>query len=281
MKSVVVYELKSPVVILADDLESSKFIECGAHDASRSGFSPTIEDGYVMDLAGDVKVLNYTTQVKVPNKAEVKRQIKAKVSAYKDQFGGEPNENELAEFEAQIKEGLLPLTPANEPKTVTVLVSPTKVYVEGNYKQAEVILDHLRNILGSLPVELLNLSKPLTVTLTAMVKDELNTDLFVLGDKVTYVNADELKVSQTSGSVYNSDAVQHTADGATVTSLQLEYSGLTMFTLKADMSISGIKFAKDLTAEVESGDEVGTVTIQVKEVINLVDDLIEELGGVI
>ena len=281
MKSLVVYKLVSAVAVGASQLEENAFTECGTFEASRSGWSPTIEDGFTMELTGGVQVLRFTTQVKVPNKAEVKRRVNSAVEAYVLEFGNKPNKSEMITMEAEVKEALIPLTPANEPKHFNVVISPTNVYVEGGYKQAELILANLRAILGSLPVLPLELATDTSKKLTDMVKDEINTDKFVLGDKVAYITSDELKVSQTSGSVYGSDAVTHVEDGATVTSLQLEYNSFTLFTLKDDLSLAGIKFSKDLTSDVEDGDQVATVILQVTELISLVDDLVLEFGGLV
>jgi recombination associated protein RdgC len=280
LKNLVVYNLATPVVFTAEQLEQHQFTQCGDHDASRSGWSPTVEGGFIMEMSGGVDVLRYTTQEKKPKKAEVKRKLKVVVDAYGTTYGNQPNKPELHTMEAEVVEALLPFTPADDEKHTTVVITPTKVYVEGNHKQAELILASLRGILGSLPVTPLEVAQNVSQKLTRMVSDEINTDQFVLGDKVTMVTPDELKLSQTSGSLYGSEAISLVQDsGATVTSLQLEYNSFTLFTLKDDLSISGIKYSKDLTSELEKDDEVGTVTLQVSEVIKLVDDLVAEFGG--
>lgn len=280
MKNLVVYTLATPLSFTADQLEAHKFTQCGVHDASRSGWSPTVEGEFIMDMSGDVDVLRYTIQVKKPNKSEVKRKLKVAVEEYQATYGNHPNKTELKTMEAEVTEALLPLTPADEEKHFTVVISPTKVYVEANYKQAELIMESLRRVLGSLPIQVIEVSENASKRLTEMVAEELNTDKFVLADKVSLVTPDELKVSQTNGSVYGSDAVSLVNDsGAMVTGLQLEYNSFTLFTLKDDLSISGIKYSKDLTSSLEKDDEVGTLILQVTEIINLVDDLVEEFGG--
>lgn len=281
MKSLVTYTLATPLLFTADQLEDHKFVECGTFDASRSGWSPTIEGDYIMELSGDVDVLRFTTQSKKVNKAEVERKLKVVVDSYVQECGTKPNKSELKTMEAEVTESLIPTTTAGKEQHATVIITKTKVYVEGSYKQAELILANLRAILGSLPVQVVEVSENVTGKLTIMVKDELNTDKFVLADKVSLVTPDELKVSQTSGSVYGSEAVDLATNGAAVTSLQLEYNSFTLFTLKDDFSISGIKFSKDLVANLEKEDEVGSVILQVQEVIKLVDDLIEEFGGLV
>ena len=281
MKSLVTYTLATPLLFTATQLEDHKFTECGTFDASRSGWSPTIEGGYIMELSGDVDVLRFTTQSKKVNKAEVERKLKVVVDSYMQEYNTKPNKSELKTLEAEVTESLIPTTTAGKEQHATVIITKTKVYVEGSYKQAELILANLRAILGSLPVQVVEVAENVTSKLTTMVKDELNTDKFVLADKVSLLTPDELKVSQTSGSVYGSEAVDLAANGATVTSLQLEYNSFTLFTLKDDFSISGIKFSKDLGANLEKEDEVGSAILQVQEVIKLVGDLIEEFGGLV
>lgn len=281
MKNLVVYTSATPVVVIESQLQEHQFTQCGNHDTSRSGWSPTVEGGFIMEMSGGIKVLRYTTQEKKPKKAEIKRKLKVAVAEYEDTYGNSPNKSELKTLEAEVTEALLPSTPADEEKHFTVVIAPTKVYVEAGYKQAELIMASLRSVLGSLPIELLEVSEDATKRLTEMVSEEINTDKFVLADKVSLITPDELKVSQTSGSVYGSDAVSLVNEsGATVTSLQLEYNSFTLFTLKDDLSLSGIKFSKDLTSELESGDEVGTLILQVTEVVNLVNDLVDEFGGI-
>lgn len=281
MKSLVVYKLATPVTITNEMLAAKQFQQCGAHDASRSGYSPIEGDNFVINGSGETQIIKFTTQTKKPKKAEVKRQLALAVEEYIEEFGDSPSKQELKTMEAEVTEKLLPSTPADEEKHALVIISATKVYVEGNYKQAETILESLRNILGSLQVELLNTSQDVSKWLSDMVVETITPDNFVLGDKVSLVTADELNVTQTKGSVYGSSASDLVKEGGVVTSLQMEFNSYTLFTLKDDLSMSGFKYAKDLFEGIDADDTVCVMLKTVAEVIMLVDDLVEELDGLV
>lgn len=281
MKSLVVYKLATPVAITNEMLAAKQFQQCGAHDASRSGYSPIEGDNFVINGSGETQIIKFTTQAKKPKKAEVKRQLALAVEEYIEEFGDSPSKQELKTMEAEVIEKLLPSTPADEEKHALVVISPTKVYVEGNYKQAETILESLRNILGSLQVELLNTSQDASKWLSDMVVETITPDNFVLGDKVSLVTADELNVTQTKGSVYGSSASDLVKEGGVVTSLQMEFNSYTLFTLKDDLSMSGFKYAKDLFEGIDADDTVGVMLKTVAEVLMLADDLVVELGGLV
>jgi recombination associated protein RdgC len=281
LKSVVVYKLKSGTVldVIEGQFQECKFSPCGDFDLSKGGFANTVEGVLVSDIQ-QRKVLNYVTQEKKVSKPEMKRRVKGLVAHYVEEYGTQPNKKMIQSFEDEVVNQLLPITPAGDEKNHTVVISSEYVYIEGSVKEAELITAHLRKALGSLPVVLLETSENASQALTRIVKDEIHSDDLVLGDKVTLLTPEELKVSQTSGSLYDSPAIESVKDGATVTSVQLEYNGFTLLTLKDDMTVSGIKYSKDMTAEVDDGDSVTVLMLQINEVVKAVDALVKEFGGV-
>lgn len=276
MKSVVVYKLKSPIQITNEALEEFKFSQCGDLDLVRMGYSKTFDGEYVSEVLGGT-LMKFTKQIKKPHKAEIERQLSAKIAEYEAE-GVVVNKKFANDLKDAIVTELLPKTPPEEEKHYDVLIKDDKVYVEGGYKLAEEAMAVLRKALGSLPIIPLEVAKNVSEELTRFVSEELNTDKLVLADKCTLVTQEERKIT-VARDLFDSEAVDLAKEGATVTSVMLEYDGMTLFTVKDDLSISGIKYSKDLTSEVEAGDVAGTTLLQIKEVVNLIDALVGEFGG--
>lgn len=279
MKSLVVYKIKGNLpTILASELEAAQFRECGELDMSRAGFSLNAQQEFVSDLSG-MQVMSYTTQQKKPKKSEIDKRVKVLISAYEDEFGATPAKHEVGEMTDSVTMELLPLTFADEPKQSGLFIYGDKLYVEGGYKQAELITAHLRQVLGSLPIILLETSKDASQEVTRFVGKSIS-DKLTLKDKCTMVTQEGRKIT-VAKSLYHSEAQDIVDQGATVTSVEMEYDGIMKFTLKDDLSFTGIKFYDDLTSEVEEGDEVGTTIIKLREVVKMVDEVIYEMGGLL
>lgn len=277
MKSVVVYKINGTLpVISAEDLAANKFHECGAQDFSRAGFSLTAQEEFVSTLSG-MTVMKYTTQQKKPKKSEITKRVSAMVAAYELEFGVPPSKSVVSDMTENVKLELLPLTFADEPKHHTLFIHDGKLYVEGAYKQAEDITAHLRKVLGTLPIFPLEVSKTVSEEVTRFVGASIS-DKLTLKDKCTLLTQEDRKIS-VAKSLYHSEAQDLVEQGASVTRVEMEFDGVMKFTLKEDLSFSGIKFYDDLTSEVEEGDEVGSMIIKLREVIKAVDEVVYEMGG--
>jgi DNA recombination-dependent growth factor C len=224
-------------------------------------------------------VMNFTTQSKKPKKSEVDKRVKLLSAAHEEEFGVPPTKNELADMVDQVTFELLPLTFADAPKHQSMFIEGAKLYVEGSYKQAEESTAALRKVVGSLPIELVETAKDVTGELTRFIGKSI-ADKLTLKDKCTLLTQEERKIT-VAKSLYYSEAQDIVEQGAVVSSVELEFDGVMKFTLKDDLSFTGIKFYDDLTGELEEGDEVGTTIIKLCEVVKMVDEVLFEMGGLL
>lgn len=278
MKNLVVYKLETPISATNELLAEKTFRECGDYDRSTYGFHPTINGELVAPMLGGKTVLCFATQKKVPKGSEVKKRLAAAELVFEQDNGVSPNKEESLELKEQIIDELLPIT-FGEVKLATVLITDKYVYVEGNYKQAEVITETLRKVLGSLPIELIDTAEDVSRTLTRFVGEQINSK-FVLLNKCQLVTAEERKIAVVKD-LYNSEAVQLVEDGAVVKSVELEYDGIMSLVVKDDLSLSGIKVYPALTAEFDDNEVEAKLDKTLDEVVFMFNELLEELGGVV
>lgn len=278
MKNLVAYKLEMPVTVSAEQLQTKLFRECGSHDRSTQGFHPTLNGELVYTtLTGDV-VLSFATQKKKPKTSEVNRRLELLTVEHETNFGSAPSKEEIAEMKESIIDELLPVTFADEIKLAIVVITDNMVYVEGNYKQAEVITATLRECLGSLPIEVINPAEDVSDTLTRFVGDAIN-DKLVLMDKCKLETAEERKIT-VEKNLYGSEAIDLVAEGAKVINVQLEYDGILSFIVKDDLSISGIKVYSELIDEFEEDEIEAKFEKELIEIKKMFDELLAEMGGI-
>lgn len=279
MQSLVVYKLESPVEVVAEMLEQKLFRECGANDMSTNGFHPTMTGELVIDLLGGNKMLCFATQQKKPAKGEIKKGVDLRTTQHIAEFGVPPEKEEIAAMKEEVIWELLPKTGVDEVKLASVLITSEFVYVEGNYKKAEVITDVLRDCLGSLPITLIDTANDVSDTLTRFVGEQVS-DKFTLMDKCQLVTAEDRKIG-VAKDLYDSEAVDLVEAGAKVKSVQLEYDGIMSLTVKDNLSLSGIKIYPALTSEFDEEEIVPKLEKQMTELDKMFKELLEEMGGIL
>ena len=247
---------------------------------SRLGFVPNVEGEMVSNIAGN-HCMRLATQQKKVNKYELGLLVEAKQTLFEEEYGTPMNKKQVDTTRLEMTEALLSTTMPEEPKYIDLIMTPCgKVMVSEGSKKAEEVLALLRTAIGSLPVIPMTVEKEPCTVMTDNVIGGLNETL-TLSDKIVMTTSDELKVVVSGAGARSDEALDTIEKGAYVTQLMYEYDGMTKFLLKEDMTLSGIKFSKDLTAEAEDGDKVGTHIIVVAELKKCVNELIKEFGGLV
>ncbi len=309
MKSMNVYRLDQTVVtsilsiITEDVLQTSEFKPCSAYDSRKLGFSLNLDGTF----ASDQKVgtlLKVTEQVKKVEPHAVNSLVKAREAQHKAGTGQAVKPAEKNKWKAEFTEQLLPDTYAREPKTFSMLIRKDGlVLVEGTSKIAEDCVSLLRKTIGSFPAQAIETDVPVSDLLDLLVKpvdpkqsfkarqEETlvkipEDDKLTLGDKVSVVTAEERKINLTAGGVYGSELADLVADGSYVTKLEVNYDGAVQYTLKDDLTFSGIKFSTEIfdDGETESEDDEKAKAatdelLMLEELSNVVDDILTRLEG--
>ena len=284
MNSLSIYKLNTKVLFTEESLaeiERLTFTPCGEFDASKTGFSSTVDGTLVAEISGNT-VLVVTQQEKKPNRNQVKVKLEERVKAFEEKMNVKANKDDKSSMEAEIVRSLLPNVFPNKEVHTTVIFTDEYLLVEsGSPKKAEDIVSMLRSVLGSLQaIPLQTVKSPEEVLGSIIVK---NTTEFLMGEKIvisTDNGSQKGKSSFAKDNVYDQETKRLVNSGSFVDTIQLGLED-TLFTIKADLSISGIKFSKSFLSEVDKSDEAGSFILKMGEIELLVAELVETMGGIV
>lgn len=279
MKAVSLYKLTNTQQTLASITEEAisqfSFKPCGSTDTHRIGFSETeIDSLFVTQLPNKI-VLSVTEQYKKPKKYSVQTLVEQQKIIFEADSGVPANKKLIKQWTLEATESLLPTTEPDEPKTYTVVIrNDGLVMVEASYKKAEDILSLLRKTIGSLPVVPVETEIPVGDFLDSLVTAK-SSDKITLGNKGVFLTSEGLSHTLSKGSLYDSSAKELVEDEGAMTSLlSVNYDGVVDFTIKDDLSLSGIKFDKEVFIEVEKDDVASTTILKLNEIDKIVDDIL-------
>ena len=288
MKAILTFALKAPISFTEENItevERLKFTPCKENDLSVTGFSETVAGDFVSDISGNT-VLVVTTQCKKVNKNELKAKLKVRIEKFEDKFGKVTKED-TDSMSGEIVRELLPKTYPEEPKDSLVVFTDSLLLIEAaSYDKAEEIVGYLRNILGSLPAIPLQTTKNPDEVLGDIILD--NKTEFTLGNKVI-ISTDCVdkegkphkgKSSFAKDNVTDAETKRLIKTGSFVDVINLGYEQMS-FNLKPDLSISGVKFDKDLTSDVDKDDGYGSFLLQLNEIELMVTELVDTFGGIV
>ncbi len=233
--------------------EQFEFSTVGLHHSRHVGMVKDSEGNFMTILHNGDIVMTYRSQEKKVNKDELARRLAEKVTKKEIEFDRKLKKNEITALSTAITEELIPLTFPQAPKDTKVLftkVGEQDVIIvgQGGLKACEDVTALLRKCIGSLPVVPLETNILPDELITQLVKDKhiKQTSKFTLGDKVDMVDEDGLTIKVGSGSVYAAPTEQHIEQGATVTSLKLDYDGILQFVLNDKGEFKGVKLNTDI-----------------------------------
>lgn len=283
MKTITIYTPNGKIpVITEDDLTPFIFHPLKTEDelSSRLGFTPNVEGELVSTLMGNISI-RLAQQKKIVNKYELNKLLDSSEILFEKDTGNPYNKKEKDEAKLRCTEELLSKTPPSDnPKLTDIIITPSGLVIVGAApKLAEECLSLLRQSIGSLPVIPLRCNMEPSARMTDMVIGGLN-ETITLSDKVVLTTPEERVITITKGSTLESEALDLIEQGSFVTSLALEYDSVIKFLLKEDMTLTGVKFDKVITSELDKDDEVGSFLLQSSEVIECIDAVIGEFDGI-
>ena len=269
MKNLVSYEIKDKACISIDmeHLADNLFLPCGPLNQKSIGFVHTPFDSFIEHLP-DAQVLTVRKQVKTPKPTHVKSIVKDKVEEHFQQYGVRPNKKAIEDIKYEAFMSLLPHTFPDEPVDTQIIISNDgHIYLDTTYSKAEEVISLLREVVGSLPLELINTNGVINF-FNEYVLNKL-PEPFTLGDKCKLCDKSGVTSAISGGSLYSSEAPYLITAGASVHELGLGYDGtIEKMVVKENLEISGIKFEKSFLSEGE-GDKAGTFMMQYRELIKM------------
>lgn len=282
MKAVSIYKLTNAqqtiTTITEEVIEQFQFRPCGSMDTHRMGFSETeIDSLFVTHLPNKV-VLSVTEQYKKPKKYSVQTLVEQQKVIFEADSGIPANKKLIKQWTIEATESLLPTTEPDEPKTYTVVIrNDGLVMVEASYRKAEDILALIRKAIGSLPLVPVETEIPVGDFLDSLVTSK-SSDKITLGNKGVFLTVEGLSHTLAKSSLYDSPAKELVEkEGAMTSLLSVNYDGVVDFTIKDDLSLSGVKFDKEMFTEVDKDDVASTNILKLNEIDTMVDDILDRV----
>lgn len=271
-------------------LQTSRFKECGEHDAERKGFIPFVDEegneSIIKSFAG-LQVINIGTSKKKVPAGAVKKRLENAIAERKELFEKHnPSEEykiskeDKDELKANIIEEMLPQCFSEETSNFVIIdVQESLVYVfNTNKKGAENLTWYLRSRNETFPVGNIvdeDHEYAISSKLSNFVTSGLNTKLS-LGNYVE-LDSTEGKVTWKKESLYFSEAKSLIEDDSKeVTKIGLDWDGVVSFTVDNKFTISGLKFDSSVIAE--GGSFEADVLIALNEIRSFTKELFKELS---
>lgn len=231
---------------------SLSFKPCTEHQRATHGLDPVrpivkIEGGFIINFSFSEKI--------IPPKI-ITQETKKRLDKIAEEYGGDIDKKMRHEALEYVLGRLVPAYVAEishlklyyHTRSQTILVTSNKPYYSG------LMLGTLRKLLGSIKTETLHvdgISNSLSQNITRSLRNDegLGFKGFSFGENIKLEQLEGGSVSFTKD--YETDILLNLLDmGYVVKSLQLYRDGLT-FTLKEDLSISGIRLDKVLIEDIE------------------------------
>lgn len=283
MKTITLFKLQSESQLLeniAEILEQNEFREVGEFDKHSIGTTTNIyENTFFAENVGagnghSYNIITIKEQTKVVEKYALKKLTFQKEMELEGN-GHSVNKELRKVLMEQAEQELLPKTSPKAPKAYTVAIrNDGLVLVEAKLKKAEEITSYLRDIFGTFPTIPVDTTKSPQQFMDTMALDDQG--VFTLADRAKLDDPAGLTHTLSSGSLYDSEISKYVSkQNMSVTELQMDCDGISRFTLKADMSIDGIKMEKGF---METAEDKATTFLLTLQGDVIVSELLSELG---
>lgn len=268
LKNIVTYRLTKPFKGSAERLEElfaeKPARDCAYQEASTMGFVPPFsEDGpLVEDLFGSYFFAVNITERVLPS-AAINREVKKRARALAEKEGRAVGRAERAQIKDQVVLELLPNAPQKD-RQLFAWIDPRlhSMFVDaGSAKQAEDVCSFVRSTLGSLPIRPLYPALSPVSVFTGWVEglsddEHLGHALLPEGMQVGYDCNLEDRNGDGTASIRNQDLSADTIQnmiraGYMVTQLRMGHEKYGSFTVTADLHLKQIKFASELTDQLD------------------------------
>ncbi|MEZ9525701.1 recombination-associated protein RdgC [Enterovibrio norvegicus] len=270
-KNMIIYNLTRDIGLMAADaaekleklLAEFSFSPCGDMDSKKYGFIPVIGGGdlFVHAVEGNM-MISALMQTKAIPSAALKKKLTAKVKEVEAREGRPLKKKEQEALKDDLMVDLMPhVLPIDKRTNGYILKGKYLVVDAPSHKAAEDFNALLRKALGSLPVSPVESNKAVELVMTEWLKSGAPQG-FTLGESA------ELKAILDNGPVArfknqdltSDEVLKHLEAEKVVVKIAMNWKDRISFTIKGDLSITGMKFSeelKDQNADIDREDVAG------------------------
>ncbi|MCP4985257.1 MAG: recombination-associated protein RdgC [Colwellia sp.] len=251
------------------------FKPCGSIDQFKVGFSPFVGEGsnFILKTNGST-LFQITSQEKKPHGALVKRKCKeAEAKFMKENELEKLDKEQKALIKDTVVRSLLPETSPEDPKTALVWIKDDKLIVgAGTYNKAEEFVCLIRSVLGSCPVEPLQVEADVADKMTSML--DKGYDETIVLQNLVHLNHEQRKgvVKYEKEDIYSVDPSKHLKEGFKVSKMQMSYDLLVDFTLDTELQFTQVKSDKDF---LQNSKDIAALIITVGGINQLVNEVVK------
>ena len=268
-------------------LAKTPFAECGATQEKSLGWVPPRgeEHGALAESVGGQWILRFMVEAKVLPGSVLARKVKEKAARIEQETGRKPGKKETKELKEDAKLDLLPMAFTKQ-GSMWVWIDPVSrllVLDTGSQSRADEVVTLLVDSLPGLSVALLNTQTSPQAAMAHWLKEQEPPVGFTVDRECELKSANEEKaVVRYARHPLDIEEVQaHIDAGKLPTKLALTWDDRVSFMLTEGLQIKKVAFL-DTVFEGTKSDDAGfdtDVAIATGELVKLIPDLIEALGG--
>ena len=290
-KSLIAYRISplwpADLPAIEEALAKTPFIECGATQQKSAGWVPPRGEahGALVESIGGQWIARLMTETKAIPASVLARKVKEKADRIEQETGRKPGRKESKELKDEALLDLLPMAFTKQAST-WVWIDPTArllVLDTSSQGRADEVVSMLVDSLPGLSVSLLNMKASPQASMAHWLATQEPPAGFSIDRECELKAADESKAVVKYGRhPLDIEEIQaHIAAGKLPTKLALTWDDRVSFMLTEGMQLKKVAFL-DTVFEGTKADDGGfdtDVAIATGELVKLIPDLIEALGG--
>lgn len=246
-----------PPAALETLLAQRPLVPCPASAPEITGWVPPADDGVLVRSLGKHLLIALGWETRLLPSGVVNDAAADKAAAFEQQRGFKPGRKLMKEIKEQVAAELLPraftrrtaLRAWIDPEAKRIVVDT------GTASKAEVLIEHLRDALGTLPVVPWSVDNSPAVTMTGWLTAGQAPGSFFIDDACELSGSDDTRsvVRYVRHELLPAQLNRHIDEGLRATQLALTWDGQLAFTLTEPLIIKKVKF---LEADNEDADRV-------------------------
>lgn len=291
LKNLIAYRISplwpADLAAIEEALAKSPFIECGATQQKSAGWVPPRgeDHGALVESIGGQWIARLMTETKSVPGDVLARKVKEKAARIEQETGRKPGRKESKELKDEAMLDLLPMAFTKQAST-WVWIDPTArllVLDTSSQGRADEVASLLVDSLPGLSVSLLNMKTSPQASMAHWLATQEPPAGFSIDRECELKSADESKSVVRYGRhpLDIAEVQQHITQGKLPTKLALTWDDRVSFLLTESLQVRKLQFL-DTVFEGRKSDDGGfdaDVAITTGELVKLIPDLVEALGG--
>lgn len=241
---------------LEDSLQAHPFIPCGRQEIQRSGWvSPChFSDNLVFSSSG-YHLISLLKEDRILPSSVIRDEVQLRVNKIEADEARKVYKKEKDQLKDEVIQELLPRAFSKRQST-RALIIPNEGWIiidASSFNRAELLLNELREALGSLKVRPLNVNQAPASAMTTWLQDEHQIPTgFEIGDECELRDtAAEGGVIRIKGQPLHSDEIVAHLETMQVTRLSVTWESQLAFLIHSDLSLHRIKLTSDYADTLE------------------------------